>query len=206
MTLRASLEAILFVASKPLTRKKLFTVLDVDAETLDAAIAELAAYYQGEERGIHLLVTDDKIQLMTNPEAESVVTQFTKSELLGDLTRAQLETLTVVAYRGPVSRAEVEQIRGVNCSVILRNLMMRGLVEEKKVPDSLFPMYHLSIDALAVLGISSVAELADYDTLHAHDYIEQLLAKNKKEEVENAETVVSEEGSVEEGYNQEDVE
>lgn len=114
MTLRASLEAILFVASKPLTRKKLFTVLDVDAETLDAAIAELAAYYQGEERGIHLLVTDDKIQLMTNPEAESVVTQFTKSELLGDLTRAQLETLTVVAYRGPVSRAEVEQIRGVN--------------------------------------------------------------------------------------------
>lgn len=170
------LESILFVASKPLDVKTLAKALDTTAEKIEESLMTLSDMYRN-DRGIHLVRTGDTVQLITNPAHTDTVSKFTKSELVGELTPAQLETLTVIAYRGPVSRPELEQIRGVNCAVILRTLLVRGLIEEHEDTEKMITVYELSIDALRFLGISSVADLPEYDTLHAHAHIEQTLSK-----------------------------
>jgi len=88
-----------------------------------------------------------------------------------------LETLTIIAYRGPVTRPEMEQIRGVNCSQILRNLLIKGLVEmEEKNKE---PYYSISVDFLKYLGVSNIQELPDYDKLHQHESLEEFLEKQE---------------------------
>lgn len=161
------LESILFVASKPLTIGKIAKSMETDEGEVEHAIGLLQEKYSALS-GIHIARSGDTVQMITNPEYVSYVEKYTKSEILGELTKPQLETLTVVAYRGPVTRPELEEIRGVNCSVILRNLMIRGLIIETDQKDSVLPVYELSIDALRHMGISSAHELPDFETLHAH--------------------------------------
>ena len=131
------------------------------------------------ESGIRVLHEGDAFQMMTSPENHAAVSGFVKQEAMGELTRAQLETLTVVAYRSPVTRAELEQIRGVNCAIILRNLLMRGLVEETEETSAVLPVYRLTMQALAHLGISSTEELPAYAELHAHEHIASALAEDE---------------------------
>lgn len=97
---------------------------------------------------------------------------MTKDEMAGELTKAQLETLTVVAYRSPVTRPELEQIRGVNCAVILRNLLVRGLIEEKEHATHPIPVYTLSLEAMRHLGMTSTTELPQYAELSHHAHLE----------------------------------
>ena len=93
----------------------------------------------------------------------------------GELTRPSIETLTIIAYRGPITKPEIEQIRGVNCSLILRNLLMRGLVEESESVERLQPVYAISADFLRHLGLHAISDLPDYATLHGDEKISQLL-------------------------------
>jgi segregation and condensation protein B len=104
-----------------------------------------------------------------------------KDETTGELTRPQLETLTVIAYRGPVSKAELEQIRGVNCTMILRNLMMRGLINEQT--ENGVAQYAVAMEFMSFLGAASAAELPDYEMLRRDKRIEDILelANNTKE-------------------------
>ncbi len=172
MNILSQLEAILFVASRPLEIKKIAKALKSSTDEVDTAIDQLMQKYTGVS-GIHITMVGDSVQMTTNPEYADVVDQFVKSDTQGELTKAQLETLTVIAYRGPITRPELEEIRGVNCSVILRNLIVRGLISEHEQDDSVLPSYELSIDALRFLGISSVQELPEYDTLSAHPHLDQ---------------------------------
>ncbi|MFA6427794.1 MAG: SMC-Scp complex subunit ScpB [Candidatus Magasanikbacteria bacterium] len=165
-------ESILFVASKPLSIQKIAKALSVSDEEVEQVVQDLIHIYSN-ERGLWVVRSGETVQMITNPLYTSSVEQFTKNEIVGELTRAQLETLTVVAYRGPMTRPELEEIRGVNCSIILRNLLMRGLVEEKEQKESVLSTYELSIDALRFLGISEVKELPDYDALRHHAHLEQ---------------------------------
>jgi segregation and condensation protein B len=105
-----------------------------------------------------------------------VVRGFVKEDVSGELTRPSLETLTIIAYRGPVTKPEIEQIRGVNCSLILRNLLMRGLVEEREEASRLQPMYTVSSDFLRHLGLSSLSELPSYGEFHGNERIDKMLA------------------------------
>jgi len=178
MNLQSQIESILFVASKPLAEKKIAKALDADLSVVQEALAALAAKYNGQDSGIHFLREGASVQLATDPANADVVSGFIKDEVSGDLTKAQLETLTVVAYRGPITRPELEQIRGVNCAVILRNLMVRGLVQEEADKDALMSSYRLSFDALRHLGIKNVSALPDYDVLHSHDHIDAHLAQS----------------------------
>lgn len=179
MTILGKIESILFVASKPLTIKKLAKALEVGEDKIEEALDVLKSKYNQSQSGIHLLFDGDMVQMATNPENVEAIDGFVKDEVAGELTKAQLETLTVVAYRGPVSRAEIEQIRGVNCAVILRNLMIRGLIDEQD--GKLMPEYVLTVEALRHLGITSVHELPDYETLSQHEYIEQTLDQQSAE-------------------------
>jgi len=152
-------------------------------ESIGNALAELQEKYNNDESGLRILenkkVKQKEYQMITSPEVRATVEKFVKEEVTGELTRASLETLTIIAYRGPVTRPEMEQIRGVNCSQILRNLLIKGLVElEEKNKE---PYYSISVDFLKYLGVSSVKELPDYEKLHQHESLEEFLENDQTE-------------------------
>lgn len=146
-------------------------VLSAPTEEIQEALKDLIERYNTQDSGIHVIMSEGDVQMVTNNNFADLVDQFTKSEILGELTPAQLETLTVVAYKQPITRPELEQIRGVNCAVILRNLMQRGLVEEEDVKESVVPIYRLSITALRHLGATKVEELPNYAEFHTHEHL-----------------------------------
>jgi len=178
MSLISQLESILFVASKPLTVKKLAKAVQKKESEVNEALETLKLKYNGDDSGIHILAEGDKVQMATEPNNTEVVDVFIKDEASGELTKAQLETLTVIAYRGPLTRPELEQIRGVNCALILRNLLMRGLIEEAEDDNKILLTYSVSFEALRHLGVNSVAELPDYEKFHNHEFIANILEKD----------------------------
>ncbi len=167
------IEAILFVASKPLSYKKIAAGLGIETALVEESIEVLKTRYNHEESGIHILESDTGIQMASNPFAEEGIRQFMTFEVREELTKAQLETLTVIAYQGPITRPEIEQIRGVNCSVILRTLLIRDLIEQEAHTEKLVDVYTLSVNALAHLGIQSVTELPNYEELHKHPHLKE---------------------------------
>ncbi len=175
MTIISKLETILFVASKPLGFKKIAKVLNAPSEEIGAALEALRAKYNTPESGIILVQNNDEWQLVSNPDNREAAENFLKAEVSGELTRPQLETLTVISYCGPITKPELETIRGVNCSLILRNLMMRGLVKELGDSTNLLPTYEATMDYLRHLGISNLRGLPDYDKLHNHANIMNVL-------------------------------
>lgn len=181
MKITAQLEAILFVASKPLTIKHLTKALSSAEVEVREAIAVLSERYNHAESGITILVSADEVQMVTNSAYAELLESFMKSEVMGELTPAQLETLTVVAYQQPITRPELEQIRGVNCAVILRNLLQRGLVEEEESKDSVLPIYRLSVQALRQLGVTSPEELPQYAEFHNHEHVQEALKEDEPE-------------------------
>ncbi len=138
---------------------------------------QLVLKYNGVESGVILLQTNEEWQLTSNPENKEAAEQFVKAEISGELTRPQLETLTVVSYCGPITKPELEQIRGVNCGLILRNLMMRGLVQERGESTDLIPTYEVTMEYLRHLGLRAVSELPEYQELNKHEYITKTLSE-----------------------------
>ena len=175
----SKLESILFVASKPISVKKMASVLKESEPDTLAALEELRGKYNNPGSGIVVLQNNYDWQMVSNPDNRDTAENFLKAEISGELTRPQLETLTVISYCGPVTKPELEQIRGVNCSLILRNLMLRGLVKEVEDSANLLPTYEATMDYLRHLGLNSVSDLPDYDQLHKHDYIANALDANE---------------------------
>ena len=182
MSLLSQIESILFVAPKPLTVKQIVKATQKNVIEVEEALETLKMKYNQDDQGIHILCEAGQFQMATNPDNSDVVDLFVKDEVSGELTKAQLETLTVIAYRGPITKPELEQIRGVNCTLILRNLQMRGLTEEGDTQDKILPVYSLSVEALRHLGVISASELPDYETLHSHEFIEKALEGLEKSE------------------------
>ncbi|MEK7614957.1 MAG: SMC-Scp complex subunit ScpB, partial [Patescibacteria group bacterium] len=123
--LTVKLEAILFAIAKPITIDQLKKQLGVSSEILEEAVQSIEKKYNTPESGIHLFQVNGSVQFVSNPDVGEEVSQFLKKEASGPLTRPSLETLAVIAYRGPVTKPEIEQVRGVNCGIILRNLLIR---------------------------------------------------------------------------------
>ncbi|MFH1286616.1 MAG: SMC-Scp complex subunit ScpB [Candidatus Magasanikbacteria bacterium] len=171
MNLESHIESILFVASKPLAPKHIAKSLGTSISKVEETIETLVMKYNHDDSGIHILRSEESVRMSTNPENASILEDFIKQEAVSELTKAQLETLTVVAYRSPVTRPELEQIRGVNCAVILRNLLIRGLIIEEEDMEKLLPVYSLSLEALSHLGVQEVTKLPEYDTLHTHEHL-----------------------------------
>ncbi len=171
MSFISQLESILFVASKPLALKKLAKTLNISAEDVKVAIQNLRAKYNSPDSGVVIIENNDEYQMVASPANQTAAENFIKAEVSGELTRPQLETLTVISYCGPITKPELEQIRGVNCALILRNLMMRGLVKERDDAANLLPTYEVTMDYLRHLGLNSLQELPDYEILHKHEYL-----------------------------------
>src|SRR5258707_7446090 len=128
--LRASLEAIMLVADEPVSEVVIAQVLDRLRAEVAGALRELAASYAAEQRGFDLREVAGGWRFYTREEYAPVVERFVRDGQEVRLTQAALETLAVVAYRQPVSRARVSAVRGVNCDGVIRTLVLRGLVEE----------------------------------------------------------------------------
>ncbi|HET6694640.1 MAG TPA: SMC-Scp complex subunit ScpB, partial [Pedococcus sp.] len=128
--LRPALEAVLMVADQPLDHLTLATAVGHPPEEVRAALAELSAEYSEQGRGFDLRNVAGGWRFYTREEFSSVVEKFVLDGQQARLTQAALETLAVVAYKQPVSRARVSAVRGVNVDGVMRTLLSRGLVEE----------------------------------------------------------------------------
>src|SRR5437764_1731789 len=128
--LRASLEAILLVADEPVPLVVLAQVLERPRNEVEAELHDLAASYVAEGRGFDLREVAGGWRLYTREDCAPLVERFLRDGQEVRLTQAALETLAVVAYRQPVSRARVSAVRGVSCDAVMRTLTLRGLVEE----------------------------------------------------------------------------
>lgn len=190
MDLSSQIEAILFIAGRAMSVKRLAKILEADEKAVEAAADQLAQSYQARQGGLTLVSHEGELQFVTSAESAELVQKFLKDETTGELTKPALETLTIIAYRGPVSKADVERIRGVNCSMILRNLMMRGLVQIEEDKKRLLSFYTVSIAFLRHLGLTSVKELPDYGKLHQTETLEQFLAQAKEVAAETPVTLV----------------
>jgi segregation and condensation protein B len=126
--LKRSVESMLFVAEQPVRVAHLAAALDAPETLIEAALSTLEAEY--ESRGIRLQRQGQRIQLVSAPESAGVIRRFLGLEQTSKLSPAALEALAIVAYRQPVTRAEIEGVRGVNSDSVLRTLASRGLIEE----------------------------------------------------------------------------
>jgi segregation and condensation protein B len=175
--LTTTIESILFAAAKPVKLAVLQKTLCISQEVLREAIDDITARYNSERSGIHLLEHEGAVQFVTNAEVGEDVAKFLRVEASGPLTRPSLETLTIISYRAPITKPEIELIRGVNCSLILRNLLIRGYIEETQDTKRLQMVYTLSHDFLRALGISRVEDLPEYEAFSKNEKISELLSQ-----------------------------
>lgn len=163
-TLTTQIESLLFVSNKPLTIKQLAKITQASEEAVQAAAAELAQLRAG--TGIVLLDAPDGLQLATNSQNSDLVKAFLNADLRENLTDATIEVLAIISYRQPISKAEIEAIRGVNSQYSLRALLMRGLIEKIPNPnDARGSVYVVTTEFLQQMGITSVDALPDFDDL-----------------------------------------
>ena len=161
LTLDSKIEAVLFFKGEPVSKKILAKILEKDIEDIENALLILEERL--ETRGICLMMTDDRAMLGTAPEISRVIEAIKKEELTKDLGKAGLETLSIILYKGPITRADIDYIRGVNSAFVLRNLLVRGLIEKNFNPkDQRSYLYKTSFELLAFLGISKVEDLPEY--------------------------------------------
>lgn len=163
MNTEQKIESILLVSPQGVSIKELAKLLRIEKSDVLETIQKLQTIYT-EQRGITLQISGEEIRFVTNPACAEIIAQYTKQEMGGELTRPQLETLTVIAYKSPITKSEIEQIRGINCTMILRNLLMRGLIIEEE--GTLESVYTVSLETLSLLGIARVEDLPDYQKLH----------------------------------------
>ena len=162
------IEAVLFVSGKEIEEAFIKEKLNADTKDFNKAVAELQSKYSGDS-GIHLLRFNKKLQFSTNPqysaEIEAVLNPIKEKEL----TNAMLETLAIIAYKQPVTRLDVEEIRSVDCSYSVQNLVRLGLVEVVGRKETIGKplLFATTDDFLKRFSISDVSDLPDYETLLA---------------------------------------
>lgn len=168
----------MFLKGEPMTAKELARILGVKESEIKSGIEELDKKLSG--RGIVLAQKEDSYTLITSPESSEFAKTLVKEEFNPELTKASLEVLSIVIYRGPISRAEIDYVRGVNSTFILRNLLVRGLIERITNPrDSRSFIYKPSFQLLEYLGIKKIQDLPEFGAFNKK--IETFIKENNKE-------------------------
>ena len=163
MNIKSQIESLLFTAGHALSSKKLAEILEISESEIENLLKEMSEEREKEERGLRLIFLDDKAQIVAAPSSIGIIEKLIKSDFEEDLSQAALETLAIISYRGPISRAAIENLRGVNCSFILQNLAIRGLIEKKNNPeDGRSYIYNITFDFLKHLGLNKLEDLPNY--------------------------------------------
>lgn len=164
MDLDKQLEAMLFWRGEPMTLPELCRALKLPSADVRKGLQTFKEKLRG--RGLALIQTEDEYALATAPDAHELIERLRKEELARDLGKAALETLSIVLYKEKVSRRDIEYIRGVNSTAILRNLLMRGLIERRQSEeDERVFLYRPTVDLLSLLGIASTEELPEFQNI-----------------------------------------
>lgn len=162
--LKSTIESLLFVSSKPLKIKELAKILEQQEFAVQAALDQLVS--ERKDSGVVVLENSGEYQLATNSNNSTAVKNFMNAELREKLTDATVEVLAIIAYRQPISKAELEAIRGVNSQYSIRNLLMRGLIEKTSNPnDARSFLYQTTTEFLMHLGLNSVKDLPAFEKL-----------------------------------------
>jgi len=159
MTLDIKIEGLLFYKAVPQSKAKLMKLFAVGEEEFTHALHDLRSRL--EFGAVRLNETETEIQLVTAPELSECIESLRKSDLTGDIGKAGAETLAIVLYNEPVSRAEIDRIRGVNSSFILRNLMTRGLVQRESITGHGY-QFRITPELLQYLGVTHKHELPQF--------------------------------------------
>src|SRR6476469_2353454 len=160
--LLSKIESLLFVSNKPLTLKQIVKFSGGAEPEVSAALQQLSELRAN--NGVVLLNAPDGYQLATNSENTEVVKDFLNADLRESLTEATVEVLAIISYRQPISKAEIESIRGVNSQYSIRALLMRGLIEKIPNPnDARGSLYQVTTEFLQQIGITSINDLPDFD-------------------------------------------
>jgi segregation and condensation protein B len=168
LPLEAALEALLFAAPGPVSPTQLATTLGQTVEQIEQGLKSLESIYQ-RDRGLRLQRHAGRVQLTTAPELAALVEKLLGLESTSRLSRAALETLSVIAYQQPITRPQLDDIRGVNSDGVLRSLLSKGMVQEMGRAET--PgrpvLFGITADFLQHFGLSSVEDLPSLD-LEAH--------------------------------------
>lgn len=175
MKIEHLIENLIFVSGEPISINKLSQILETDENKIVAAIENLKGNIEG--GGLKIISKDNKIQMVTDPEAAKYIEKFVIGNMKEELSEAALETLAAVSYLGPISKPEIEELRGVNCAFSLRNLLIRGLIEKIEKSGSRLATYKTSFDFLKKLGIEKEDELPDYQKYK--EEIKSILGQNQ---------------------------
>lgn len=162
MPLKIQIEALLAGAGKTLSYKEIARLTNASLEDAREAARALQKEYEESQRGIRIALTENNAELVTASEYGTILQNCIQKED-AEMTQAQIETLAILAYRGPLTRAELEDIRGVNCAVILRNLRIAELIEES--PLSPPNVYGVSTVFLKGIGLERRDQLPEYELL-----------------------------------------
>lgn len=171
MELDAQIEGILFYKGEPMKVWDLARLTRTTPEEVESALIVLEEKLRG--RGLSLIRNNEEIMLGTAAELSSLLETIRKDEISRELSRASLETLSVILYKNGAARSDIDYIRGVNSSFILRNLMVRGLIEKTTHPtDSRKVLYIPTMETLTFMGLSKLEDLPEFvqyhDTLTQH--------------------------------------
>jgi segregation and condensation protein B len=162
--LSSQIEAVLFYKAEPLSVKRLAQIFKKEEPEIKNALRELRDELKG--RGITLVEWEDEVSIGTSKEVSNLIETLSREELVKDLGKAGLETLSIILYQGPLSRAEIDYIRGVNSNFILRNLLIRGLVDKVENPkDQRSFIYKPTLELISHLGLSVITDLPDYEAV-----------------------------------------
>lgn len=183
--LKSIIESILFISGEPVKISKIAKITFARLPEIENAIMILQNDYAS-ARGLAIIKKEDEIQMTTSPENSSFVSELVKGEIQENLSRAALEILSIIAYRGPISRMEIDAIRGVNSTYTLRTLLMRGLVERMENPKSARSYhYKVSFDFMRHLGIDDIGKLPDWENLSKDSRLQNIIenANESKKDV-----------------------
>lgn len=164
MNYSQKLEALLFAAGDPVSKKDCMRLLEVSGDTFEETIKDLTTTL--ESRGIRLLQHEDNLTLVTAAEVSDIVEKVAKEQLEGNLSRSALETLAVILWKGKASRSAIDYVRGVNSAFALRTLLIRGLIEREQDPaDARVYTYKPTVELFKYLGITSSQDLPEFTSI-----------------------------------------
>ncbi len=185
MTDDARIEAILFYRGEPVTRAEIARDAALSPHAVSAGLVALAARLA--PSGLAVVEAGETVELRTAPDASALIEKLKREALSRDLGKAGAETLALILYRGPLSRSEIDYIRGVNSTFVLRNLLMRGLLTRNQNPkDQRGYIYEATTDLLSLLGVARASDLPEYESVRADIVAIEAVEVSKGEEPANA--------------------
>jgi len=165
--IEVEIEAALFFRGEAVSVKELALEIRHSKEEVETGLTSLSMSLDG--RGIRVVREGEMVALATAPETHELIEKMRREELEGPLGKAGLETISIVIFRGPLSRSDIEYVRGVNCSSILRSLLIRGLIERIENPaDKRSFLYRATPELPAYLGVGSLKDIPDYEETRAN--------------------------------------